>query len=190
MIIPRLANRILPLEQVQSKLAGVKVNDAFCCLGAPQARRGTAAQLKPVDVDLTLAFARAALGLGASRFVVVSAAGADRNSSNAFLRVKGELESALRELRFTAIDILAPGVVTGVRAQMQAADWLGMLRPLLNPLLHGSLAVRRAVAPETAGRRHAGGGAPQRGGVHVYSGTSLQELAEAGIATVLIGAIW
>jgi uncharacterized protein YbjT (DUF2867 family) len=178
---PRLANRILPLEQVQSKLAGVKVNDAYCCLGAPQARRGTATQLKPVDVDLTLAFARAALGLGASRFVVVSAAGADRNSSNAFLRIKGELESALRELRFTAIDVLAPGVVTGVRVQMQAADWLDMLRPLLNPLLHGSLAVRRAVAPELLAAAMLGAARSQRGGVHIYSGTSLQELAKAGL---------
>jgi uncharacterized protein YbjT (DUF2867 family) len=175
----RLANRILPLEQVQAKLAGIKVNDAYCCLGAPQARRGTAAQLRPVDVELTLAFARAALGLGATRLVVVTAAGADRNSANAFLRVKGELESALRELRFPAIDMLAPGVVTGLRAQMQWTDWLGMLRPLLNPLLQGSLAVRRAVTPDLLAAAMLGAARSQRGGVHVYSGTSLQELAEA-----------
>lgn len=177
---PRLANRILPLEQVQAKLTGIKVNDAFCCLGAPQARRGTAAQLRP-DLDLTLAFARAALALGASRFVVVSAAGADRNSASAFLRTKGELESALRELRFPAIDILAPGMVVGVRAQMAAGDWLAQLRPLLNPLLRGSLAVRRAVTPEILAAAMLGAARQQRGGVHVCSGTSLQELAEAGL---------
>jgi uncharacterized protein YbjT (DUF2867 family) len=178
---PRLANRVLPLEQVQSKLAGTKVNDAFCCLGAPQARRGTRAQLRPVDVELTLDFARAALGLGAARLVVVSAAGADRNAGSGFQKVKGELEFALRELKFPAIDILAPGVVTGLRAQMQPADWLAMLRPLANPLLRGALAARRAVAPETLAAAMLGAARAQRGGVHVYSGTSLQELAESAM---------
>jgi len=178
---PRLANRILPLEQVQAKLTGTRVNDAFCCLGAPQARRGTRAQLRPVDLELTLAFARAALALGATRFVVVSAAGAGRDAAGDFLKVKGELEAALRELRFPAIDIMAPGVVTGLRAQMQPADWLAMLRPMLNPLLRGSLAGHRAVAPETLAAAMLGAARSQRGGVHVYSGTSLQELAESGL---------
>jgi len=175
---PRLANRILPLEQMQAKLTGIKVNDAFCCLGAPQARAGTMAQLKPVDLDLSVAFARTALGLGASRLVVVSAAGADRNAATAFLRVKGELESALREMRFAAVDFLAPGFVTGVRAQMGVGDWLGMLRPLLNPLMRGSLAARRAVAPGDLAAAMLGAARTQRGGVHVYSGTGLQELAQ------------
>jgi uncharacterized protein YbjT (DUF2867 family) len=178
---PRLANRVLPIEQVAARLAGTKVNDAFCCLGAPQARRGTRAQLRPVDIELTLAFARTALGLGATRFVVISAAGANRNSGNDFLKVKGELESALRELKFPAIDMLAPGVVTGLRAQMQPADWLDLLRPVLNPLLHGSLAGRRAIAPETLAAAMLGAARLQRGGVHVYSGTSLQELALSGL---------
>lgn len=178
---PRLANRVLPLDQLQAKLAGTRVNDAFCCLGAPLARRGTVAQLRPVDVELTLAFARAALGLGAARLVVVSAAGADRTSARAFLQVKGELESALRELKFPSIDIMAPGVVTGLRAQMQPADWLAMLRPLLNPLLRGSLAGRRAFAPEALAAAMLGAARSQRGGVHVYSGTSLQELAVSGL---------
>jgi len=108
---PRLANRILPLEQMQARLTGIRVNDAFCCLGAPQARAGTLAELRPVDLELTLAFARTARGLGASRLVVLSAAGADRNAKSDFLRVKGELEAALKELRYPALDILAPGSV-------------------------------------------------------------------------------
>jgi uncharacterized protein YbjT (DUF2867 family) len=177
---PRLANRILPLEQVQAKLTGIKVNDAFCCLGAPQGRGGTLAQLKSVDLDLTMAFARTALGLGASRFVVVSAAGADRNSTHAFLRVKGELESALRELKFPAIDFIAPGALVAVRERMSAADWLGMLRPLMNPLLGGSLAVRRALAPTDVAAAMLGAARSQRGGVHVHSGTRLEELAVSG----------
>lgn len=178
---PRLANRILPLEQVPARLTGIRVNDAFCCLGAPQARAGTLAELRPVDLELTLAFARTALGLGASRLVVLSAAGADRNAKHDFLRVKGELESALKELRYPAIDILAPGSVPAVRARMGAGDWLGMLRPLLNPLLNGSLSARRAVTPPDLAAAMRGAARSQRGGVHVYAGSSLQQMTRAGL---------
>jgi uncharacterized protein YbjT (DUF2867 family) len=178
---PRLANRILPLEQIQARLTGIRVNDAFCCLGAPQARAGTVAELRPVDLELTLAFARTALGLGASRLIVVSAAGADRKAKSAFLRVKGELESSLKELRFPAVDILAPGCVPAVRARMGTGDWLAMLHPLLNPLLQGSLAAHRAVAPPELAAAMVGAARAQRGGVHVYAGASLRELARTGL---------
>jgi uncharacterized protein YbjT (DUF2867 family) len=177
---PRLANRILPLEQIQAKLAGVTVNDAFCCLGSPQVRAGAMARIKPVELDLTLAFARTALGLGASRLVAISVAGADKNSPKSFLRVKGELESALRELRFPAIHILAPGPLVAVRDQMTLSDWLGMLRPMLNPLLHGSWTKHRTVKPADLAAAMLGAARSQRGGVHVYGGTGLQELARAG----------
>src|SRR6185369_10195771 len=132
----KLANRVLPLEQVQAGLASQRCTDAFCCIGAPEARSGSYAQLSPVDVDLTLAFARAAHGLGASRFIVVSAAGADRNAKQPFLKAKGEMEAALRGLRFASVDILQPGVVLGVRAHMGVGALLQLvLLPVLNPLL-------------------------------------------------------
>lgn len=178
---PRLANRILPLEQIQSRLTGIRIKDAFCCLGAPQARAGTAAQLRPVDLDLTLAIARTALGLGATRLVVVSVAGADRRSAVPFLSVKGELEAALRELKFPAIDILAPGAISGVRPQMGVADWLGLVRPLLNPVLRGSLADRQAFAPADVAAAMLGAARLQRGGVHVHAGAGLRSLAESGL---------
>ncbi len=174
---PRLANRILPLDQMQARLTGFKVNDAYCCLGAPQARAGTRDQLKPVDLDLVLAFARTALALGATRLLVVSAAGADRASPHAFLRVKGEMEAAVRELKCPAIDFLAPGAITGVREQMGAGGWLGMLRPLANPLMRGSLAAHQALSPQDLAAALVAAARSQRAGVHVYSGNSLQELA-------------
>lgn len=177
----RLANRILPLEQMQARLTGIRVNDAFCCLGAPQGRAGTLAQLRPVDLEMTLAFARTALALGATRLVFLSVAGADRNSADPFLRVKGELEHALRELKCPAIAVIAPGALSAVREKMGAANWLGMLRPALNPLLRGSLAGRRASTPTDVAAAMLGAARSQRGGVHVYTGSALQDLSASAL---------
>jgi len=178
---PRLANRVLALEQAQAGLAGQRCHDAFCCIGAPQARHATAAQLRPVDVELTVGFARAALAMGATRCIVVSAAGADRRAPRPFLKAKGEMEAALRELRFANIDVLQPGAVLGVRAQMGGAALLELaLRPLLNPLLRGALASHRAIAPQELAAAMLGAARAQRGGIHQYAGTLLQELARRG----------
>lgn len=177
----RLANRVLPVDQLPARLAGTRINDAFCCLGASRARAADVAQLRAVDLGLTVAFARAAQALGATRFVVISAAGADAGSANAFLKVKGEMESALRELRFPALDVLQPGAVLGLRPQDTVANLLQMvLRPALNPLLHGRLAMHRAIAATDLAAAMAGAARSQRGGVHFHAGPALRSLSQAG----------
>jgi uncharacterized protein YbjT (DUF2867 family) len=177
----RLANRVLSFEQLPAKLAGTRVHDAFCCLGAPGGRAADPAQLRAVDLALTLGFARAAQALGATRFVVISAAGADSAASHPFLRVKGEMEAALRELRFPALDVLQPGAVLGLRPQASVAGLLELaLRPVLNPLLHGRLAPRRAIMATELAAAMAGAARAARGGVHLYAGPSLRALALAG----------
>src|SRR6478736_8441165 len=45
--LPRLANRVVTPEQVPAKLAGTKIHDAFCCLGAPQPRSASRRSCAP-----------------------------------------------------------------------------------------------------------------------------------------------
>jgi len=176
----RLANRVLAPEQIPAKLAGTRIHDAFCCLGAPQPRAATVAQLRAVDLELSLAFARAAQSLGATRFVVISAAGADPSAASAFLRVKGEMETALRTLRFPSLDILQPHTVLGLRPQTSAARMLQMaLRPWVNPLLRGRLDALRAISGEDLAEAMGGAARTQRGGVQIYAGSGLRVLSQA-----------
>ena len=176
----RLANRVVAPEQMPAKLAGTKIHDAFCCLGAPQPRAATVAQLRAVDLDMSLAFARAAQSLGATRFVVISAAGADPSAAAAFLRVKGEMETALRKLRFPSLDILQPHAVLGLRPQTSVAGLLEMtLRPWVNPLLQGRLDALRAISGEDLAAAMGGAARTQRSGVQIYSGSGLQLLSQA-----------
>ncbi len=78
----RLTNRILHYEELAARLAGSRCDDAFCCLGAAGGPRATEAALRKVDLELTLAFARAARAAGATRLVVISAAGAAPGARN------------------------------------------------------------------------------------------------------------
>src|SRR5690606_30618825 len=100
---PRLANRIVQFQALESQLRGITAHDAFCCLGTTIRAAGSQEEFRRVDVDYVLAFARAAKAAGAQRFVHVSSARADPSSQNFYLRTKGEAEAALAQLGFAAL---------------------------------------------------------------------------------------
>jgi uncharacterized protein YbjT (DUF2867 family) len=177
----KLANRIMPLEQARAQLAGLRCQDVYCCIGSTLRSAGSEAERRKVDFDLALSFARTAHALGATRFVVVTSAGADAASRNPYLRVKGELEQALRDLRFESLDILRPGLLLGMREEMRPLEFTGrFLMPLANPLLRGKHARWRGISGEDVANAMLGAVRTQRRGVHAYEGTTLKVLAEAG----------
>lgn len=181
---PRLANRILKYEELATRLAGTRCDDAFCCLGAAGGPRAPAAQLRQVDLELALAFARAARAAGAGRLVVISAAGAAPGSRNDFLRTKGELEAALRELKFGALDFLQPGTVVGERPGGGALDTLRhVVAPLVNLTRVGSLADSRWISGADLAAAMLGAARGQRRGLSSYSGRRLPQLTSAGTRT-------
>lgn len=150
---PRLANRIVQFEQLERQLAGLKCQVAFCCLGARLGERHGAQEdsVRRVDVGYTLAFARAAKAAGATRFVVISAAGADVGAKSGYLRAKGELEQMLAGVGFAALDILQPAIVLGWPREMAPADLVRRaVMPLVNPFLVGARAAHRGIPLGTA----------------------------------------
>ena len=177
---PRLANRIVPLEETRARLS-VRCDDAYCCIGSTLRSAGSAAEREKVDLDLVVSFARAAQSFGATRFIVISAAGADPQSRNPYLRTKGRLEVALRDLRFTSLEIMQPGLLLGTRPQARPLELMGtLLMPLVNPLLQGRFALWRGIAASAVAMAMLAAARAQRRGVHVYAGATLQALAESG----------
>jgi len=178
---PRLANRILNYEELAASLAGLNCTDAFCCLGAAGGPHAPAAQLQRVDLELTVAFGRAARAAGATRLVLISAAGAARGSSSPFLKIKAAAEAAMKELKFPALDILQPGVVVGERSGGSAMDGLRQaLAPLVNLALVGRLQNARWITGADLAAAMLGAARGGRRGVTAYGGRQLRQLTSAG----------
>lgn len=178
---PRLANRIVQFDHLERQLSGLKCQVAFCCLGARLGERAHAEEeaVRRVDLGYTLAFARAAKAAGASRFVVISAAGAGPAAKTAALRVKGELEKMLAAVGFSALDILQPAIVLGWPREMRAADVVRRaLMPLVNPLLVGARVVHRGVPVRTAAAAMVGALRSGRRGLQHYTHEGICALAQ------------
>jgi uncharacterized protein YbjT (DUF2867 family) len=178
---PRLANRIVPLEETRARLAGLRCDDAFCCIGSTRRSAGSAAEREKVDLDLVVSFARAAHSFGATQLIVISSAGANPQSRNPYLGVKGRLEVALRDLRFNCLQIMRPGLLLGARAQVRPLELAAtIVMPLVNPLLFGSLAQYRGISAADVAAAMLAAARSQRRGVNVYAGQALRALAESG----------
>ena len=123
---------------------------AICALGTTIRVAGSQAAFRAVDHDAVLAFARAAQTAGVSRFIVVTAVGADPGSSVFYSRVKGEVERDLTSLGFARLDIIQPGLILGPRAERRPVEaFFQAAMPVLNPLLVGGLARYGGVDADT-----------------------------------------
>jgi uncharacterized protein YbjT (DUF2867 family) len=176
---PRLANRIVQFEKLETQLKGTQCHVAFCCLGTTLKQAGSEKAFRQVDHDLVMTFARVAKAAGAQRFVIVTSAAADPRSKNFYLRVKGEVEQSLERLGFQSLDILQPGPLLGLRSPVRPLELLAtVFMPLVNPFLSGNRMAYRGISVRAVAAAAMGAARSGRRGVYRYTWPSLRQLAE------------
>ncbi len=175
---PRLANRIVQFERLESQLKGTVCDAALCCLGTTLRRAGSQQGFRAVDLECVLTFARTAKAANARRFVVMSSVGADPGARNFYLRTKGEMEEELQGVGFESLDILQPSLLLAWRAEMRPLELAASaLMPLVAPLLRGKYAPYRAIPARTVAAAMLGAMRSGRRGVQRYTYEGIQALA-------------
>jgi uncharacterized protein YbjT (DUF2867 family) len=183
---PRLANRIVQFEQIETQLKGLTCSVALCCLGTTIRQAGSEQAFRKVDIDNVVAFARTARAAQAQRFVVVSSVGADTESKNFYLRTKGEMEVALAGLGFPSLDILQPSILLGWRREIRPLELVvSVLMPAINPLLRGKREPLRGIPARTVGEAMVGVVRSGRRGMHRYTHSAIQALSRVKPIRVL-----
>ena len=120
-------------------VAAIAPQAVICALGTTRRQAGSEEAFRAVDYDLVLSLAKAAKEAEVANFVLVSSVGADAYGKAFYLRVKGEIETAVTKLRLRRLDILRPGLLRGWRGgDRRLAERLGILAsPMTDLLLHG-----------------------------------------------------
>lgn len=176
---PRLANRIVQFERLESQLKGLACHVAFCCLGSSLEAEGSEGAWRAAEIDRVLAFARAARQAGAQRFVHLSCAGA-ATARDARTQLKRECEQALEGIGFASLDILQPGPLLGLHREIQAARLLRALATALAaPVLTGPREVHRAVSARIVAAAMLGAARSGRRGIYRYTYSGIRALARA-----------
>lgn len=129
-------------------IEAVRPTALICTLGTTWKRAGRNEEaFRAVDQQLVVNTARAARDAGVQRLVAISAAGANPLSKNFYLKVKGEVEAELTQLRFKRCDILRPGLLRGARMDdPRGMEKLAQLAaPLADLLMQGKMRVYRSI---------------------------------------------
>lgn len=133
-------------------IAAIRPEVLICGLGTTWKKAGRdEAAFRAVDHGLVLQTARAAQANGVGRMVAVSSVGADAQSKNFYLRVKGETERDLAKVGFKRLDILRPGLLRGERGgDRRRGERLGIaISPLTDLFLHGKARKYRSISAES-----------------------------------------
>lgn len=97
----------------------------FLCLGTTLKQAGSISAQRVVDLDYQLQAAQIAAQQSVSELFLVSSSGANSRSSSPYLKMKGELEDAVHELRFKRISIFQPSLLLGERSEARLAEGIG-----------------------------------------------------------------
>ncbi|GAB2577474.1 oxidoreductase [Spirosoma areae] len=113
-----------------------QADDIFCCLGTTIKKAGSKEAFVKVDYQYPIDIARLSLASGAQQFAIVTAMGANADSSIFYNRVKGEVERDLTALDFPALLIFRPSLLFGNRSETRLGERIaaGAMR-LLGPLI-------------------------------------------------------
>ncbi|MCF8156649.1 MAG: NAD(P)H-binding protein, partial [Rhodoferax sp.] len=134
---PKLTSHVVDFAALA---AMPKVDDCFIALGTTIKAAGGKDAFRAIDLKAVEAVALAARASGATKLGVVSAMGANSQSSVFYNRVKGEMEVSLARMGFKSLVIARPSLIDGDRAALgqleRASEGIGLflargLRPLL-----------------------------------------------------------
>lgn len=143
---PKLSQHIVDFACLEAGVPGNVPDEVFCCLGTTIRKAGSEEAFRRVDHDYPLALARFARAVGAGKFLMVSALGADPKSAVFYNRVKGEVEQAIAAVGLPAAYFFRPSILLGARAENRPGEKIGIAAgKLLAPLLVGGLRKYRPI---------------------------------------------
>jgi len=98
---------------------------AFCALGTTMKKAGSRENFIKIDHDYVIKFAKWSYRLGASKFLYVSAIGADQQSSFFYNQVKGQVEEDLKLIKFDYLGLFQPSILLGNRKEVRIGEDIG-----------------------------------------------------------------
>lgn len=121
-------------------------DDLFCAMGTTLAKAGSKEAQYKIDCTYPFEIGKIAKANGVKQYILVSSLGADFQSSNFYLRTKGDLEQKIETLGFQNFVSLRPSFLLGDRQEFRLGEKIGLgLVKLLTPLMIGRLKKYRGI---------------------------------------------
>lgn len=137
---PKVNEIVIDFSQPDIVIKNNIGDELFICLGTTIKKAGSIQKMDEVDRLLPIKIAQICLLNGVQKIAVVSSIGANKNSGNYYLRIKGQMEDDLIGLGFKSLVILRPSILLGKRKETRFAENIGkVFIRIFGVLLFGKL---------------------------------------------------
>jgi uncharacterized protein YbjT (DUF2867 family) len=123
----KLEKKLVDFSDTESFRLALEGSDVvFCAVGTTQKKvKGDKAAYRKVDYDIPVNAAHFCKMSGCSTFVLVSSVGANSQSNNFYLKLKGEVEDAIKAVGIKSVHIMRPSMLLGDRKEFRLAEKIG-----------------------------------------------------------------
>jgi uncharacterized protein YbjT (DUF2867 family) len=177
----KLAQRVVNLDNPASYQPLVAGHDAaLCTLGVGQPSKFPRDEVRKIEVDYVMGFARACRSEGVKHFSLMTSVGSDPKSRYHYLEMKGSLEEQVKALQFQRTSFFQPSMILtpqnryGITQALTLAIW-----PKINWALSGGLRKLRGIKVDDLGRAMALNAARDGEGVETFTWDGFQEILRA-----------
>src|SRR6266513_446453 len=124
---PKLEKKIVDFNDNDSLLIAIDNSDiVFCTVGTTQRKvKGDKEAYRKVDYDIPVRAARFCKMTGCETFVLVSSVGANSKSNSFYLKLKGEVEDAVKAVSLRSVHIMRPSMLLGDRKEFRSGEKIG-----------------------------------------------------------------
>ena len=135
---PKLIQEIIDFDKLNA--SKIKGDDLFCAMGTTLNKAGSKEAQYKIDCTYPYEIGKIAKANGVKQYILVSSVGANFDSSNFYLKTKGDLEKKIQSLNFHNFVSLRPSMLLGDRNEFRLGEKIwAVLFTILSPLLFGSL---------------------------------------------------
>lgn len=165
---PKLEEHLIDFDRMEEFSMLFEADDLFCCIGTTMKQAGSKEAFRNVDYEIPARAARLAR-IHTHQFLLVSSVGANPQSSNFYLRTKGEVEKTVMETGPESIHILRPSFLLGPRKEKRGGEAIGkFFSRLADPFLIGGLRKYRGIRAETVAIAMINMALQDKKGIHIY----------------------
>ncbi|QLG45493.1 NAD(P)H-binding protein [Costertonia aggregata] len=141
---------VLHLEKYKTDFIA---DEVFCCVGTTKSKTPDKKKYHSIDYGIPITAAKLCKENGIGTFIVISAMGANSDSSIFYNQVKGEMENDLLKLQIPKTHILRPSLIVGNRNKRRTGEWLAkQIFKVLNFFLIGPLKNYRSIHSKVIAR--------------------------------------
>lgn len=142
----KITEIIADINNISDKIKNLSVDIFFCCIGTTKKKTPNENDYYKIDHDYPILVAKILQDNGCQTVSIISSVGANKNSTNFYLRLKGKVEESLISLNYKNTQIFRPSLLIGARKEKRFLEGIAQyIYPIFNLLLIGNLSKYKSI---------------------------------------------